>query len=68
MGQPIDVEQLDGKEDYITNKAIQLIHTGFISHINRSLNGCRKTLNEVLYGMTSYELELELKIVPLYKT
>jgi hypothetical protein len=42
--------------------------TGFVSHINRSLNSCRKTLNEVFYGMTAYDLESELKVVPLYKT
>jgi len=35
--------------------------TGLISHINRSLDGCRKTLNEVFYGMTVYDLEMELK-------
>jgi hypothetical protein len=35
--------------------------TGFISHVNHWLNSCRKTLNEVFYGMTLYELELEFR-------
>ena len=39
-----------------------------ISHINHCLDSCRKALNEVFYGMTAYELEAELKIVPFYKT
>lgn len=40
--------------------------TGFVSHINSSLNSCRKTLNKIFYGMTSYELEAELNIVPVF--
>jgi len=33
----------------------------YILHLNERLNGCRKILNEVFYGMTAYELEAELK-------
>jgi len=39
---------------------------GFVSHINRSLDSCRKALNKVFYGMTAYELEAELNIVPVF--
>ena len=33
----------------------------YILYLNERLNGCRKILNEVFYGMTAYEFEAELK-------
>ncbi|MCX5803893.1 MAG: hypothetical protein NTU69_10265 [Proteobacteria bacterium] len=36
-------------------------HGSLISFFAKTLNKTRKTLNEIFYGMTAYELEAELK-------
>ncbi|OHD67902.1 MAG: hypothetical protein A2W19_06535 [Spirochaetes bacterium RBG_16_49_21] len=39
-----------------------MIKTGnLFSFLADRLNNCRKALNEIFYGMTAYELELELR-------
>ena len=36
-------------------------HGSLISFFAKTLNKIRKTLNEIFYGMTAYELELEFR-------
>ena len=35
--------------------------SGLLLRLRNMLDGCRKTLNEVFYGMTIHEMDLELK-------
>jgi hypothetical protein len=35
--------------------------SGLLLRLRNMLDGCRKTLNEVFYGMTLHEMDLELK-------